>query len=397
MSENLNRVYRYRLYPTRRQVEALEGQLAFACDLWNNALEQRRWAYRQWGASVTLKEQQHSLTELRKDGPEMNYVAQEMVLQRLRLAFDAFFRRVRNGQAPGFPRFKAKARFNTLSWRNAKGGAAIRDNRLRIQGVGSIKVKWHRDLPSEPKQTRITRRNGKWYVAFSVEVEAQPLRPTGRTIGVDVGVNRLASLSNGNHLLGPRAQRHGLSRTRRAQRSVARKCRGSNRRRKAVQRFARLKEHERNRRADRAHKISKGLVDRFDLIAIEDLKILNMVRGNRGLAREIHDQGWGTFAHCLTYKAESAGRQVVLVDPRNTSRTCAECGAVDRDSRKGRHFVCTSCGHDDDADTNAARNILARALARTEPSGVNDATVVAREAAGAESSLLDGDSGGGDG
>jgi putative transposase len=382
------RTYRYRLYPTRGQIEALEGQLAFNCDLYNAALEQRIWAYRTWGVTVGRKEQQHDLTGLRKGGLEMNYVCQEMVLQRLQLAFDAFFRRVRQGETPGFPRFKAKHRFNTLSWRNAKGGARVVDGRLRIQGVGSIKVKWHRELPSDPKQTRITRRNDKWYVAFAVEVEAHPLAKSKRQIGVDRGVSRLASLSNGRHLKGPRARQANARKVARVQRHVGRCQLGSRRRRKAVHRLARLKEREGNRRLDRAHKIARELVDRYDLIAIEDLRTRNMVRGNRGLNREINDQGWAMLAHCLAYKAESAGRELVLVDPRNTSRTCAECGTVDARSRKGLHFTCVDCGYEADADTNAAQNILARALAGTQPSGANaQVASVVREASSGSSRL----------
>lgn len=366
------RNYRYRIYPTRRQAKALEEQLAFACDLWNAALEQRIWAYRTWGVAIAPKEQQHQLTAL--DRGEMNYVTAEMVLQRLQLAFDAFFRRVKAGDTPGFPRFKAKERYNTLMWRRGQGGAAVKDDRLRIQGVGHIRVKWHRELPSEPKQTRITRRNGKWYAIFAIEREPAPLPTTGRQIGVDVGVARLASLSNGKHLKGPRARHADAKAVARSRRSVARRQRGSGRRRKAMDRLGRRKERERNRRLDRSHKIARGLVNRYDLIALEDLKIHNMVQGNRGLNREIHDQGWGILTNCIEVKAEEAGRTVVLVDPRNTSRTCAECGVIDKASRNGKHFACTGCGHTDHADTNAARNILARATARTERSGANAAT-----------------------
>jgi len=371
----VNRIYRYRLYPSRRQAAALEAQLAWACDLYNAALEQRRTAFRDFGVSVRLKDQQHELTALRGDGPQMNYVCQEMVLQRLNLAFEAFFRRTRNGERPGFPRFRAKSRFNTLAWRRRQGGAAIVNDRLRIQGVGHLKVKWHRDLPSDPKQTRITRKNGRWYAAFTVEVERQPLTPTGREIGVDLGVRQFATLSDGSHVVGPRPGRVAAPAIRRAQRKVARRHRGSHRRRRAVAELARRREREANRRLDAAHKAAKGLVNDFDLIAVEDLRPANMVRGNRGLAREISDQGWSTFLQCLEDKAESAGRRVVRVNPRNTSRCCFECGAVDRDSRKGPRFVCTTCGHTDDADVNAAKNILA--LARTGPSGANANLVLA--------------------
>ena len=203
MSE-ISRVYRYRLYPTRRQVAALEDQLGFGCDLYNAALEQRITSYRQ-GRPVRLGDQQKELTKLRREiGPDMNYVAQEMILQRLNLAFEAFFRRLRQGEAPGFPRFKPKQRFNTLTWRRGMGGAAIVNARLRIQGVGHIKVKWHRELPGEVRQTRITRRNGRWYVAFTVRIEKPaPLPATGQEVGVDLGVRRFATLSTAEVVTGP--------------------------------------------------------------------------------------------------------------------------------------------------------------------------------------------------
>lgn len=374
--ETYTRVYRYRLYPTRNQIAALEGQLAFACDLFNAALQQRRDAWRDHGKSVRRKDQQRELTALRREAglPGMNQGAQEMVLQRLDLAFDAFFRRLRQGEAPGFPRFKPKQRFNTLAWRNAKGGAAIASDRLRIQGVGHIKVKWHRDLPGEVRQTRITRRNGRWYVAFTVRMEKpEPLPPTGEQIGVDLGVRQFATLSTGEVVEGPRPGHKAAPTIRRAQRKVARRKRGSNRRRKAVATLARRREQEANRRLDAAHKAAHSLVERFDLIAVEDLQVANMVRGSRGLNREITDQGWSNFLKCLDEKAESAGRQVTRVNPRNTSRTCHECSAVDPASRSGPSFTCTTCGHEADADVNAARNILA--LARTGPSGANTEVV----------------------
>jgi putative transposase len=371
------RNFRYRLYPTRGQVVALETQLAWACDLYNAALEQRRTAYRDFGEHVRFFDQTRELTFLREDGDfptAMNSGAQREILRRLDLAFGAFFRRVRDGEKPGFPRFRSKQRFNTLTWKRDNGGATVVGDRLRIQGVGHIKVKWHRDLPAEPRQTRITRKNGRWYVTFVVEVGVKPLPPTGESIGVDLGVRQFATLSDGTHIVGPRPGRVAAPTIRRAQRKVARRQRGSHRRRKAVVELARRREREANRRQDAAHKAAYSLVDRFDLI-VEDLRPSNMVRSGRGLAREITDQGWSIFLQCLEDKAESAGRRVVRVNPRNTSRTCFECGAVDKESRKGPRFDCTTCGHRDDADVNAAKNILA--LARTGPSGVNANQVLA--------------------
>lgn len=368
-TETMNRSYRYRLYPTRGQARALEGQLDFACDLYNAALEQRRTAFRYHGKSVRLGEQGRELTEARRDGPKMNYACQEMVLQRLDLAFQAFFRRVSRGEAPGFPRFKPRQRYNTLTWRAGQGGAVLVHGRLRVQGVGDVKVKWHRDLPSAPKQTRITGKNGRWYVSFSVEVERGPLSATGQEIGIDLGIRQFATLSSGEVIKSPRPAWQGAAAIRRSQRKVQRRERGSSRRRKAVAELARSKEREANRRLDAAHKAAHSLVQRFDLIAVEDLKPPNMVKGGRWLAREISDQGWSQFLKCLEDKAESAGRRVVRVDPRNTSRRCHACGAVDKDSRQGPAFACTTCGHEADADHNAALNILHRA--RTGPSDAN--------------------------
>lgn len=365
----MRRTYKYRLYPTRRQAEALDGQLAFACELYNAALEQRRdWWKR--GRSLGFIEQSRQIKDVRLDG--MNAWTQHDVLRRLDRAFSGFFRRIARGQTAGYPRFRSQLRYDSLTWQigGQGGGASLHDGRLRLQGIGHIKVRWHRSWAAEAELKTVTvrRQGGKWFACFQFDgVPAKTRAKTGRSVGVDVGVSTYAALSTGKHLHGPRAVKTNAAKVRRAQRSIARKRRGSHRRRKQVARYARLKEQERCRRLDRAHKISRGLVHRFDLIGLEDLSIQNMVRGNRGLNREILDQGWAVLARCLSYKAEEAGSSLVLVDPRHTSQTCAECGAVDRASRDGRRFACTSCGHADNADTNAARNILARA----EQSGAN--------------------------
>lgn len=194
------------------------------------------------------------------------------------------------------------------------------------------------------------------------------LASVGLVAIVEVGVRVFASLSNGEAIEGPRPGWQAAPIIRRAQRKMARRQRGSNRRQKAVAELARRREREANRRLDAAHKAARSIVDRFDLIAVEDLNPPAMVKGGRWLAREISDQGWSQFLKCLEDKAESAGRRVVRVNPKNTSRRCFACGRVDRASRKGPLYVCTTCGHEDDADLNAAKNTLHRA--RTEPSGV---------------------------
>lgn len=387
----MRRVYRYRLHPTGGQARALETHLAAGCQLYNAALEQRHRAYREHGKSVSFGEQSAELRELRALGlvpADGNFWSQQAVLRQLDRAFAAFFRRAKQGERPGYPRFKSDRRFSTLTWtfKGNAGGVSLTDQgRLRLQGVGCVKVKWHRSIPhgADLGEVKVTRSSDgkRWHACFCVELpDPAACEETGEMVGIDLGVRKLVSLSTGEQIGGPRAGRAGSAKTRRAARKVARRQRGSNRRCKAVLLLARQREREANQRRDHGHKLSRQLVDRFDLIAHENLNVRNMLRSargtveqpginvaqKRGLNREISDQGWSQFLSFLAYKAEEAGRQVIAVPPPNTSRTCAECTHVDARSRNGSRFRCTACSHTADADVNAAQVILARALAQTK-------------------------------
>ena len=381
----LERTYRYRLYPTKAQVAEFERQLTNGCDLYNAALEQRRTAWKDRGVSVGYHEQSAELRELRAAGllsTDSNFWSQQEILRRLDRGFQAFFRRIKAGEAPGYPRFKSKSRCGTLVWSfvgNA-GGCKLRDDgRLALQGIGSVKVKWHREIPanSKLKQVRVTRSCGRFYASFALELEIpEPLPRTGEMVGLDVGITHFARLSTDESVPSLRAGREQSRQTRRASRRVARRRKGSNRRGKAVALLARAREREANRRRDHRHKQVHSLIKRFDLIAVEDLAVRRMVRSAKGtldepgtrvaqktgLNREIHDQGWAAFIESLDSKAEEAGRRIVRVHPAGTSQTCNECGHRDKNSRRGERFCCTACEHNTHADTNAARNILARAL-----------------------------------
>lgn len=381
----MHRTYCYRLYPTRSQREALDGQLSSACHLYNAALEHRRLLWREHGISVSYGDQSAELSALRRGGllcAGANFWSQQEVLKRLDRAFQGFFRRVRSGERPGYPRFKSVRRFNTLTFSFAgnAGGVAIRDGRLYLQGIGHIKVKWHRKLPpdAELRQVTVTRRPAgrdgeRFFAAFQLRIPTREV-PThaGAPVGVDLGIRSFARLSNGEEIAGPRVSARSAAKRRRIERSLARKRRGSRRRGKAVAQLSRHRERERDRRRDHAHKVSWRLADRFSLIAIEDLHLTAMTRSARGtveepgrgvaaksaLNREIADQGWAGFSFMLAYKAEEAGGRVVRVDPWGSSQTCAACGTRDRRSRQDARFKCVSCGHIDHADTNAARVLL---------------------------------------
>jgi putative transposase len=386
----LVRTYRYRLYPTRAQAVALNAQLAACCDLYNAALEHRRTLWREHGVSVSYGDQSAELRALRAEGlllADANFWCQQHTLRRLDRAFTAFFARLKTGEKAGYPRFKSKRRFDTLVWtlKGHAGGVAVKNGRLALQGVGAVKVKWHRALPDDATlgEVKVTRASDgrRWHVSISVELadpdERQHPHPDA-IVGIDLGVRDFAAFSTGERVAGPQASKRNAAATRRAARTVARRKHGSSRRRKAAVVLARHREREANRRRDHAHKLSCRIASQFALIGIEALKIANMLRSasgtltepgagvahKRGLNRSISDQGWSQFAEFVAYKAEEAGGQTIKVNPAHTSQTCAQCGRVDPSSRRGKWFRCTRCGHTADADVNAAQAILARALAQ---------------------------------
>ena len=360
------RTYRYRIYPTVRQRLALEAQLSFACQLYNAALEQRRYAWRSQHRPITLYEQFRDLTEVRAAsmGPvHMSCSAMRDPLRRLDRAFTAFFRRVKVGDKPGYPRYRSARRYESLTWQS---GWSVRLERLVLGGVGHVKVRWHRLFPAgAPVRTvTIRRRAGRWYACFSVVVSrsVQVAAITRPAVGIDLGIQHFAVLSTGEQIAGPRAQRAAMRRLRVAQRRLCRRQMGSHRREKARLLVARQHERIRNLRHDHAHRLTRRLVSQFGLIAIEKLNIRGLTRGL--LARHISDQGWAAFLMMLEYKAAEAGTRLVRVPPEGTSQTCSRCGVEVPKRLSERIHRCPDCGLIIDRDTNAARNILRLGLSR---------------------------------
>lgn len=379
------------------------------CDLYNAALQERRDAYRhQSRTTVRYGDQSGQLKQIRAFDPDgqgrWSFSSQQATLRRLNRSFEAFFRRVKAGQTPGYPRFRSRTRFNTVEF--PKDGDGIRWNaqpgngstwtHLRVQGIGHIKVNQHRAVPDSAriKTIAIKREGGthrpRWFVILSCDdVPAQPKPVTGSVVGIDlaIGANGLAYTSNGDRLDNPRHLHRHAARLARAQQELARKKRGSANRRRQAAKVARIHEKVRRARLDHLHKTANRLINDHDLIAVEALQVANMVKratpkpgpdttdgqptwlpngaaAKTGLNRSIHDAGWGIFLQLLHAKAESAGRVIVEVNPRNTSRTCHACQHVDPNSRNGKTFTCTRCGHTNDADINAAHNILRAGLAQ---------------------------------
>lgn len=355
--------YKYRLLPTRKQYEALQVILDSQRSLYNAALEERIDYYRKTGKTLTYVDQCKSLTQCRRDLPEMTALPaniQRGTLRRLDEAYKAFFRRAkaRRGKA-GFPRFRGKGWFNSFDF-NEFSGIRFDGKRLRWSGMPSgLRVHLHRQMPNGKILTAKFKCDYKgWLVCFSVRVDAPEKRIVQSAVGIDVGIKTLAATSDGLLIPNPRAARRAERELRRRQRALARCKRGSARRRKIRAQVTRLHAKIANSRSTSLHQISAMLVRRYDVIAVEALNVKGL--SSSILARDVNDAGWSKLVDLISYKAERAGKYLIKVDPKFTSQTCPECGTIEAKTLAKRTHEC-ACGYVADRDVAAARVILSRA------------------------------------
>lgn len=363
------RNYRFRIYPNREQEQKLLAWLETCRWIYNTALAQRKEAWEKEKRSVSRIEQQVWLKQAKKTDERIREVhsqAAQEVLFRVDRAFAAFFRRVKNGETPGYPRFKGRGRYKSLTYTQfGKGkGASFQDGKLKLSKIGLVKIKLHREIPGIIKTVIIKRdAAGKWWAVFAVEIElSRQQTHTGPAVGLDVGLEKFAALSDGSIIENPRHLRKTEERLKRAQRELSRKEKGSRNRERVRRKLAKLHAKVRNQRMDFLHKQSRKLVNIYSLIAVEELNIKGMVK-NHHLAKSISDAGWGEFISMLEYKAGEAGTKLVKVNPSGTSQKCSRCGMTVPKELSERVHCCPYCGLTLDRDVNAARNILKRALA----------------------------------
>lgn len=395
----MHRAYKFLLRPTVGQARALGEMLRDHCSLYNAALQERRDAYRHVSKpSVKYGQQSAQLKDIRAFDPERqgrwSFSSQQATLRRLDKAFQAFFRRVKAGDKPGYPRFRGASWFDTVEF-PADGDGCRWDStphdpetRVRLQGVGHVRVHQHRAVKGRVKTVSVKREGKHWYVILACdEVPAEPLPATGAVTGIDVGIAHFLTTSEGEHIANPRHGKRNaeaLSDAQRALTAFPRRKREnrSAKHRRAVERVTVLHRKVRRQRTDHAHKTALAMVRTYDVIAHERLSIANMVRAPKpkpdpekpggflpngaaakaGLNKSILDAGWGVFLGILAHKAESAGRKLIPVDPRNTSRTCPACGHVSGENRTTQEkFECTQCGHTANADHVGALNVAIRA------------------------------------
>lgn len=351
---------------------------------YNMCLEDRKLAYEFEKRSVKKSEQEKTAIRYRATFPQAKIVFSQTlqtVADDLDKAFAAFFRRVKDGEEPGYPRFKGREHFHSFAFKQFGVGAKLDGRRLKLFGIGRVAVRWHREMVGKVKTVRIVHKAGQWFACFICEVEDQlPLPKTGKVLGIDVGITALVTTSDGEKVENPKHYRTAQAKLRRVQRAFARKQKGGKNRRKALRSVQRQQVHTANQRNDFLHKLSTHLIQTCDGVALEDLTIRNMVR-NHHLSKSILDSGWGMFKQYLTFKAVNAGREIRLVNPAYTSKCCSNCGTEFQDFDLSTRWVRCACGLSLDRDHNAAINILKRAGWDTPV--VDNATLVrvGREAA----------------
>jgi len=357
------KVYEYKLRPTRKQEQRLWELLKSSRELYNRGLQELLDHYAQTGKH--LNRFRHDKSHNKTTDPSIPAVVIDTTLDRLHRSFENFFSGVRKGERVGFPRFKSANRWHSIQYRDATH--RIKDGRFSAdRTVGSIRIVKDRPIEGAFKRAAIIRRPSGWYLQCACESVPKLLPPTGKYVGLDVGLTHLVADSDGRTWKNHRSFQKSMSKLAKAQREMARKTKGSHRRRKAARKVARIHEHIANQRRDCLHKISRYYVNSYDMIAVEDLRIKNMVR-NHCLSRGILDASWGMLDNMLAYKAEEAGRRFIKVPPQWTSQKCSRCGRMVMKALSVRTHVC-ECGYVDDRDVNAAKNILQIAKAGTPPS-----------------------------
>lgn len=365
--------FKYRLFPTSAQRTKLERVLEICRWVYNDTLGIRKDTYEQTGKGLSLYDTNKLLTEWKADKPALKEVHSQVlqnVQERVDLAYQAFFRRVKLGEEPGFPRFKGKGIYDSFTFKQS--GFKLDGEKLFISKVGDVSVKLHRPLCAEIKTLTVQRDAvGNWYACFSCECPTNPLEPTAKSVGVDLGLTTFAYLSDGEKIERQRWMKQDAADIARLQRKKERFPKGSPERRKVIRALNHAYQRATNRRKNFAHQASRKLVNEYQFIAFEKLDIQGMQsNGNKRINRSIADVAWGQFVQYTIYKAESAGRLVVQVNPKGTSQMCSGCHAIVPKDLSVRIHDCPHCGLKLNRDHNAAINILARGLSSLSASSL---------------------------
>ena len=362
--------YLYRIYPTKSQISTLNRHLEICRHVYNDTLAYRKDSWEISKTNISLFDTNKLLPQWKKDHPEYKSVFSQVLQNsqvRVDLAYKAFFRRVKHGENPGYPRFKGYGRYDSITYPQLGFKISPNIGEIHISKIGTISTVFHRVPEGTPKTLTVRKTHtGKWYVSIVYEYTSHDHLPENdKVVGIDVGISSFATLSDGSHINNPKfyeIEEKSLAKSQRKLSNLEKGTPARSHQRKVV---ARIHERIRDKRNDFSHKLSRKFVNEYGVICIEDLDINRMIskentNSTTSLSKRISDASWNTFMNYLTYKAEEAGRRVIKVDPRNTSQICSRCGKLPQKvkSLSDRIHLCTYCGYKEDRDVNAAINIM---------------------------------------
>ena len=355
----MRKSFKYRLFVNKTQATKLGEFFQSARFLYNCALEHRIICWKQWHKSISYYDQCYSIKEIRSfnDGlAQLNYNCSQNILRNIDKAFQAFFRRIKQGGKPGFPRFKGRDRFHSITFPIYGNGVKLKNGKLYIQSIGYIRIKLHRKIEGIIKTVTIKRQNSKFYASFSCDEVPQNVLPkSNKEVGIDVGIKSFAVMSDGATIDNPKYLKQSEAKIKETQSKCSKKPSKTLRKKLAC-----LHTKVRNQRRDFQHKLSRTIVNEFGYIFIENLKPRDMVKNSpKVLNKYINDAAWSQFFGFLSYKAENAGRKLIKVNPKNTTQMCSQCGTIVPKDLSVRVHDCPHCGLEIDRDHNAALNILA--------------------------------------
>ena len=358
----MKKTFQYRVFPTRKQTTTLEQTLTGCRWLYNHLLEQRKDSWESEKKGLSCFDQCNTFKLLKKEHhflEEIHSQVLQNVATRIDLAFKAFFRRVKSGETPGYPRFRGKFRYDSFTY--PQSGFKLLKNVVQLSKIGGVKIKLHRPIEGKIKTCTVRRTpTGKWFVTFVCDIDHKPVeQPIEPAVGIDMGLESFATLSNGEQIENPRFFKKEEKALAKAQRKLSAQKKASKARAKARKIVARIHERITWKRHNFVHQESRKLVDRFNTVCVEDLSINDMQKDNfRCINKSISDAAWRMFLDCLRYKAAWAGSHCIQVNPAFTSQICSHCGTRQKLKLSDRVYHCSCCGLSLDRDVNAALNIL---------------------------------------
>lgn len=362
------KAYKYRIYPKKSEQIKIDETIEHCRLLYNRLIEERKLSYKKDSISLNKYAQIKTLPERKKYIPAYSNIYSQVlqnVCDRVDKSYKNFFRRVKEGkEKAGFPRYQGQNKYNSFTY--PQRGYSIDGNILTLSKIGKVKIELHRPIGGVIKTCTIIRKNDKYYVCFSCEVESQILPDTGNIIGIDVGIKTFVVGSDGLEIQNKKVYKKASKNLKHLQRLVSKKKKGSNRRKVYVKKLAKAHELVANQRQDIVNKTVHKLINNYDVIVHEDLKIKNMVK-NHKLASAISDVSWGKLFDSLESAAKTnANKQIIKVNPRNTSKRCSCCGNIKEILKLSeRTYHCEICGFVLDRDLNAAINIKVAGIAQS--------------------------------